>query len=207
VLSSGDVAQAKAAFARIPANVDPTGQVRYSRFKVAMWLGQSAEAMRLLDGAPDWIRTNPAHRPVATSSLRGQALEAAGQPETARAAFAAAIPLLEERIRSGGGEPSLHLSLGRAYAGMGRKEDALREGRKAVELLPVSRDAFDGPSYLEQLAQIQARVGNTDEALALLRQLLEVPAGLVLSPRVLRLDPAWDSLRNDPRFQKLCEDK
>ena len=207
VLSSGDVAQAKAAFARIPANVDPTGQVRYSRFKVAMWLGQSAEAMRLLDGAPDWIRTNPAHRPVATSSLRGQALEAAGQPETARAAFAAAIPLLEERIRSGGGEPSLHLSLGRAYAGMGRKEDALREGRKAVELLPVSRDAFDGPSYLEQLAQIQARVGNTDEALALLRQLLEMPAGLVLSPPVLRLDPAWDSLRNDPRFQKLCEDK
>ena len=206
-LSSGDVAQVKAAFARIPANVDPTGQVRYSRFRVAMWSRQVPEAMRLLDGAPDWIRTNPAHRPVATSSLRGQALEAAGQPEAARAAFAAAIPLLEEKIRSGGGEPSVHLSLGRAYAGMGRKEDALREGRKAVELLPVSRDAFDGPSYLEQFAEIQARVGNTDEAISLLRQLLEMPAGLVLSPAVLRLDPAWDSIRNDPRFQKLCENK
>jgi TolB-like protein/Tfp pilus assembly protein PilF len=206
-LSSGDVAQAKAAFARVPANVDPTGQVRYSRFRVAMWLGQSAEAVKLLDSAPDWIRTNPAHRPVATSSLRGQAFEAASQPEAARAAFAAAIPLLEEKIRSGGGEPSLHLSLGRAYAGMGRKEDALREGRKAVESLPVSRDAFDGPSYLEQFAQIQARVGNTDEAISLLRQLLQMNAGLVLSPRVLRLDPAWDSLRNDARFQTLCEDK
>jgi len=207
VLSSGDIAQAKAAFARIPANVDPTGQVRYSRFRVAMWLRQSAEAVRLLDGAPDWIRTNPAHRPVATSTLRGQALEAAGQPEAARVAFAAAIPLLEERIKSGGGEPSLHLSLGRAYAGMDRRDEALREGRKAVELLPVSRDAFDGPSYLEQFAAIQARVGNIDEAIALLRQLLEMNAGLVLSPAVLRLDPAWDSLRNDPRFQKLCEDK
>ena len=206
-LKSGDVALAKASFARVPVNVDPTGQVRYSRFRVAMWLRQVPEAVRLLDGAPDWIRTNPAHRPVATNSLRGQALEAAGQPEAAQAAFAAAIPLLEEKIKSGAGEPSVHLSLGRAYAGMGRKEDALREGRKAVELLPVSRDAFDGPSYLEQLAQIQARVGNTDEAISLLRQLLQMPAGLVLSQAVLRLDPAWDSLRNDPRFQKLCEEK
>ena len=85
------------------------------------------------------------------------------------------------------------------------KDDALREGRKAIELLPVSRDAFDGPSYLEQFAELQARVGNTDEAISILRQLLEMPAGLILSPAVLRLDPAWDSLRNDPRFQKLCE--
>jgi TolB-like protein/Flp pilus assembly protein TadD len=207
VLNSGDFAPAKAAFARIPANVDPAGQVRYSHFRAAMWARQVPEAIRLLEGAPDWIRTNPAHRPVATSSLRGQALEAAGQSETAQAAFAAAIPLLEERIKSAGGEPSLHLSLGRAYAGMGRKEDALREGRKAVELLPVSRDAFDGPFYLEQFAQIQARVGNTDEAISLLRQLLDMPAGLILSPAVLRLDPAWDSLRNDERFQQLCEDK
>ena len=207
VLNSGDFAPAKAAFARIPANVDPSGQVRYSRFRAAMWARQVPEAIRLLDGAPDWIRTNPAHRPVATSSLRGQALEAAGQPEAARAAFAAAIPLLEEKIKSGGGEPSVHLSLGRAYAGMGRKEDALREGRKAIELLPVSRDAFDGPSYLEQFAQIQARVGNADEAISLLRQLLQMNAGLVLSPAVLRLDPAWDSLRSDPGFQQLCENK
>jgi tetratricopeptide (TPR) repeat protein len=206
-LKSGDVAQAKAAFARVPANVDPNGQATYSRFRVAMWLARSAEAVRLLDGAPDWIRTNPAHRPVATGTLRGQALEAAGQPEAARAAFAAAIPLLEEKIRSGGGEPSVHLSLGRAYAGMGRKDDALREGRKAVELLPVSRDAFDGPAYLEQLAEIQARVGNTDEAISLLDQLLQMHAGLVLSPAVLRLDPAWDSLRNDPHFQKLIAEK
>jgi TolB-like protein len=204
-LNSGDAAQAKVALSRIPANVDPTGQVRYSRFRVAMWLRQLPEAVRLLDGAPDWIRTNPAHRPVATSTLRGQAFEAAGQPEAARAAFAAAIPLLEEKIRSGGGEPSVHLSLGRAYAGMGRKADALREGQKALELLPVSKDAFDGPSYLEQFAELQARVGNTDEAISILRQLLEMPAGLVLSPAVLRLDPAWDPIRNDPRFQKLSE--
>jgi TolB-like protein/Tfp pilus assembly protein PilF len=204
-LNSGDAAQAKVALSRIPANVDPTGQVRYSRFRVAMWLRQLPEAVRLLDGAPDWIRTNPAHRPVATSTLRGQTLEAAGQTEAARVAFAAAIPLLEERIKTGGGEPSLHLSLGRAYAGMGRKADALREGQKALELLPVSKDAFDGPSYLEQFAELQARVGNTDEAISILRQLLEMPAGLVLSPAVLSLDPAWDPIRNDPRFQKLSE--
>jgi hypothetical protein len=86
-----------------------------------------------------------------------------------------------------------------------RRDEALREGRKTLELLPVSRDAFDGPSYLEQFAEIQARVGNSDEALALLRQLLDMQAGLVLSPAVLRLDPAWDPLRGDPRFEALCQ--
>jgi len=204
ILNTGDFAQANAALARLPANVDPQGQVSFSRFTVAMWSRNFAEASKVLDGLPDWIRTNPIHRPVATATLRGEALEAAGQPEAARAAFEAAVPLLEERIKSGGGEPSVHVSLGRAYAGLGRKEDAIREGRKAVELLPVSKDAFDGPFYLEQFAEIQARVGNADEAISLLRQLLKMPAGLVLSPALLRLDPAWDSLRNDPRFQQLC---
>jgi tetratricopeptide (TPR) repeat protein len=141
---------------------------------------------------------------VATATLRGQALEAMGKLDEARIAFAAAIPLLEAKINSGAGEPSIHSSLGRAFAGLGRKEDALREGRKGVELLPVSKDAFDGPFYLEQFAEIQARVGNADEAITLLRQLLDMPAGLVLSPDLLRLDPAWDSLRNNSRFQKLC---
>ena len=204
ITSRGDIAKANATRARLPANVDPQGQVRFARFKVVMWSRDFTKAVSILEGSPDFIRTDPGHRPVATATLRGQALEAMGKLDEARTAFAAAIPLLEAKINSGAGEPSIHSSLGRAFAGLGRKEDALREGRKGVELLPVSKDAFDGPFYLEQLAEIQARVGNADEAITLLRQLLDMPAGLVLSPDLLRLDPAWDSLRNNSRFQKLC---
>jgi TolB-like protein/Flp pilus assembly protein TadD len=204
ITSNGDIAKANAMLARLPANVDPQGQVTYVRFKVAMWSRDFAKAASILEGAPDFIRTDPGHRPVATATLRGEALEALGKLDKARMAFEAAVPLLEERIKSGLGEPSLHSSLGRAYAGLGQKDNALREGRKAVELLPVSKDAFDGPFFLEQLAEIQARIGNVEEAISLLRQLLEMPAGFVLSPALLRLDPAWDSLRNNSRFQKLC---
>jgi tetratricopeptide (TPR) repeat protein len=114
---------------------------------------------------------------------------------------------LEEKINSGAGESSIHASLGQAYAGLGRMAEAVREGLKAVELLPVSADAFEGPVYLEQLAEIHAQVGNTDEALSLIRQLLDMPAGYVMSPALLKLNPAWDSIRSDPRFQKLSHEK
>jgi hypothetical protein len=82
----------------------------------------------------------------------------------------------------------------------------VREGIKAVELLPVSADAFDGPVYLEQLAEIQTRVGNINEALSIIRQLLDMPAGFVISPALLKLDPAWDPLRGDPRFERILEE-
>jgi hypothetical protein len=79
----------------------------------------------------------------------------------------------------------------------------VREGLKAVELLPVSADAFEGPVYLEQLAEIEARVGNTDEALSLIRQLLDMSAGYVMSPALLKLNPAWDPIRDRPDFKQL----
>jgi hypothetical protein len=91
---------------------------------------------------------------------------------------------LEEKINSGAGESSIHGSLGQAYAGLGRKAEAVREGLK-----------------------IEARVGNTDEALSLIRQLLDMPAGYVMSPALLKLNPAWDPIRSDPRFQKLSQEK
>jgi tetratricopeptide (TPR) repeat protein len=169
-----------------------------------MWSHDFQAALKVLDGAPDWLLNNPGHRPVATSVLRGQALEASGQIQAAHAAYERAIPFLEAATNSGTAESSIHASLGQAYAGLGRKTDAVREGLKAVELLPVSADPFDGPVYLEQLAQIQARTGNIDEGLSVIRQLLDIPAGFVISPVLLKLDPAWDPIRNDPRFQKLA---
>jgi serine/threonine-protein kinase len=207
VLWDGQIDKAKEGLAQIPVGIDPQGQGRFTRFKIAMWAHDFADALKILERAPDWLLNNPGHRPVATSVLRARALEASGQAQEARAAYEGAIPILEAAINSGTGESSIHASLGQAYAGLGRKTDAVREGLKAVELLPVSADAFDGPVYLEQLAEIQARVGNIDEALSIIRQLLDMPAGFVMSPALLKLDPSWDPIRNDPRFQKLCEEK
>ena len=83
----------------------------------------------------------------------------------------------------------------------------MREGRKAIELVPIAKDAFYGPTYLGEFAAIQARVGNIDDAVALLRQLLDISAGLVVSPALLRIDPGWDTMRADPRFKKLYQEK
>jgi TolB-like protein/Tfp pilus assembly protein PilF len=207
ILSNGQIDKANKALAEIPAHVDPQGRVRYLRFKVAMWSRDFSKAIAVLESAPDWIRNYPGRRPVATSVLRGHAFEASGEIQAARAAYEHAIPLLQEKINSGAGESSIHASLGQAYAGLGRKAEAVREGLKAVELLPVSVDAFEGPVYLEQLAEIEARVGNADEALSLIRQLLDMRAGYVMSPALLKLNPAWDPIGSDPRFQKLSQDK
>jgi TolB-like protein len=88
-----------------------------------------------------------------------------------------------------------------AYAGLGEKEKALAEARQAVT--DYSDDAINKPNAEIVLAQVEAQVGDIDAAIASLPHLLEVPAGL--TPGILRLDPYWDPLRKDPRFQELCE--
>ena len=98
-----------------------------------------------------------------------------------------------------------HMALGLAAAGLGLKEEAIAEGRRTVELLPISRDAFAGPEYLGYLAQIYVSVGENDQAIALLQQVMSIPAGLSMSPALLKLDPVWDPLRDDPRFQALLK--
>jgi tetratricopeptide (TPR) repeat protein len=87
------------------------------------------------------------------------------------------------------------------YAQLGRTADALREGRRAVELLPVERDALDGPILLEVLAEVHMRAGQHDESVALLERTLSVPGALSIP--LLRIDPRWDPLRSHPRFQQL----
>jgi serine/threonine-protein kinase len=86
---------------------------------------------------------------------------------------------------------------------LGQKQEAITEGKRAVELLPESQDAFDGPQGITALAQIYAWTGEHDEAFRLLDHLLVVPNGLTV-PRV-KLDPTWDPLRSDPRFQALID--
>ena len=91
--------------------------------------------------------------------------------------------------------------LGLIDAGLGRKDDAIREGRRAVELVPVSKDAIDGTDLILNLAVIYAWTGEKDLALKQLAEAAQLPCSLTYG--WLRLHPDWDSLRNDPRFEKI----
>jgi hypothetical protein len=91
--------------------------------------------------------------------------------------------------------------LGIIDAALGRKEDAVREGRRACELLPISRDAIDGVTCAVNLAQIYAWTGEKDLAIEQIAAVERVPNRL--SYGLLKLHPFWDSLRGDPRFEKI----
>ena len=111
--------------------------------------------------------------------------------------------ILETRVQERPEDGWFHSSLGIAYAGLGRKEDALREGKLGVKLLPVTKEAWRGLYRVEALAKIYVMVDEFDAAIDQLEFLLYVPGEISIP--LLRLDPAWDPLRDHPRFKRLLE--
>ncbi|MCH7876621.1 MAG: hypothetical protein IH965_15190 [Gemmatimonadetes bacterium] len=109
--------------------------------------------------------------------------------------------MLESKIQQRPDDERLRSALGIAFAGLGRKEDAIREGELAVELLPMSKEAYRGAYRVEDLARIYAMVGEYDAAIDQLESLLAVPSPTTVP--MLRIDPTWDPLRDNPRFQAL----
>jgi tetratricopeptide (TPR) repeat protein len=119
--------------------------------------------------------------------------------------YESARGLLEAKIQEHPEDARFHSALGIACAGLGRKQDAIRAGELAVELLPVSKDALRGFYRAKDLAQIYAMVGEHDAAVEQIESLLSIPGEL--STCLLRLDPAWNSLRNHLRFKELIEEE
>jgi tetratricopeptide (TPR) repeat protein len=109
--------------------------------------------------------------------------------------------ILETRIQQQPKDARFHSSLGIVYAGLGCKDDAIREGKLAVELLPVSKEAWRGCYRVKDLARIYVMVGEFDAAIKKLEFLLSVPGEMSIP--LLRLDPVWDPLRDHSRFKKL----
>ncbi len=135
----------------------------------------------------------------------GQCQEWLGQHEAARQTFERAVreikPTPDAVVRpDANGTPNV---LAQAYAGLGEKEKALQQAAQAVK--DYDGDAVNQPPAEAVLAQIQARLGDIDSAIAALPHLLEIPAGLTVAD--LKFNPLWDPLRKDPRFEKLCAGK
>ena len=98
-------------------------------------------------------------------------------------------------------EAFLHSELGVIYAGLGRRSDAIREGKRSVEMLPLSKEAYRGGTMLYQLARIYVLTGDYDSAVDILNQLLTVPS--IVSVPELQVDPFWKPLAGNPKFEKL----
>jgi TolB-like protein/Tfp pilus assembly protein PilF len=119
----------------------------------------------------------------------------------ARAAFAAARTEQEKAVQAQPNYGPALCAMGLIDAGLGRKEEALREGRRAVELLPVEKDAINGPLMIQYLAMIAAWVG--DKNLGCEQLAIAVRPPSTVSYGQLKLLPPWDPLRGDPRFEKI----
>ena len=126
-----------------------------------------------------------------------------GNAELEQAYYESTRHNLKSKIEDQSEDDRFHSSLGIAYAGLDRKEDAIPEGKLGVELLPVTKDAFKGLVRVEDLTRIYVIVGEFDAAFDQLEFLLSRPGEMSIP--LLRLDPAWDPLRNHPRFMKLID--
>jgi TolB-like protein/Flp pilus assembly protein TadD len=135
----------------------------------------------------------------------------AGNVAASRAAYEQAVRQLTQELRAvskdSGPEATLHSLLGVAYAGLGNAAAAVSEGQKGMALQPTSKDPFEGPEREENMAQIYALVGDADHAIPILKRLLETSAPTEIVPSLLRLNPIWDSICDDPRFQELVAEK
>ncbi|MDB6147699.1 MAG: hypothetical protein JWO45_1363, partial [Spartobacteria bacterium] len=118
-------------------------------------------------------------------------------------AFAKTRTILEGRLRQKPDDARILAVLAQTDAGLGKKEEAVREAKHAVELMPMGRDAYDAPLVLEGLARVYTWTGEKQSAIALLRQLLAAPG--YLTAGYLRVDPAWDPLRSEPAFKELLQ--
>jgi len=197
---------------QVPAGTDPDGVITSVRWDVAMLERDFASARQALEKSPltDISYTNAGATPK--SFFVGCVLLATGNNADAEKAFELARPAFEAQVKEAPDSADRHANLGWCYAFMGRKEDAIREGRRAVELKPESADAFDGAIMNCYLALIYARCGEKDLAIPLIERLLKTPGAVdsvVYSIAVndLKYRWEWDPIRNDPRFQKLVNAK
>jgi TolB-like protein len=187
--------------ADVPEDFDPGGIATLHRYAIAMSERDFMTAERAvrackLDKLDEWNGPE-----VTKSFLLGTVALAQGDMSRARPLFEVELQLAESQVKDNPTSPKRRGQLGLVLAYLGRKEEAIREGGKAVELLPESVDASEGVDMSINLAEIYGRVGEPDQALSLIERLLKTPGGLT----ILDLQGwNWDPLRKDARFQKLA---
>jgi serine/threonine protein kinase/Tfp pilus assembly protein PilF len=209
VFRNGNPAAGRKILQNIPAGPDRDGKMALARWDLAMLERDYVTAETIVTDSPleDFPRAGDA--PPKTF-YQGRIALARGDIESAQRYFAAARPDIERLVRDDPDVAWHHARLGLLYAYMQRKEDAIRESRRVVELEPESQDAFHGTHWATNMALVYALVGEPDQAITLIERLLSTPGPIQwpdfpssIALADLRLRWEWDSLRSDPRFQKI----
>jgi TolB-like protein/Tfp pilus assembly protein PilF len=195
----GDLSEIDKQLAHIRPGAGSDEEGIFSRAYLLMLQRKFHEAMAVLKQLPGDARGDDKPKEY----LEGALYTFVNDKEHARSAFQRARSILEKAIQQGSDDASRHMTLGMVLAGLGEKDAAIAEGKRAVALLPESQDALVGPKTTLALAQIYAWTGENDAALELLERSLITPAGVTVSS--LKLDPIWDPLRTDARFQALID--
>jgi TolB-like protein/Flp pilus assembly protein TadD len=204
IASRGDLTGAEKQISSLPSDVDPNGLVTWARSWIFILQRKFPEALAVVQKFPGETLAAPnTTAPAPKALLEGTIHLLDGDTPTSQIEFEKARVISEQLLREAPEDPARHAQHGVILAALGRKQEAIAEGKRAVELRPESQDAFDGPQCTAALAQIYAWTGESDEAFRLVDHLLGIPNGLTVP--TLKLDPAWDPLRKDPRFQALVD--
>ncbi len=199
-LGEGSLAGARSVLHAVPREVEPTAMVSYlATYFDLVWVLDEEQRELLLRLTPSAFDNNRGAWSlclVQACALKADEANVRSHAEEARNAF-------RQQLLAAPQDPQLHILLGLSLAYLGQRDDAIREGERGVALLPVTKDAYVGPYLEHQLVRIYILVGEPEKALSHLAPLLETP--YVLSPGWLRIDPNFDPLRKDPRFQKLVD--
>jgi tetratricopeptide (TPR) repeat protein len=181
----------------------PSSFLMFNQMRVELIAGNYDAAIDALSSEPfDSIDHQFIFRPK--ELLYAMIYDAMKNTEMADRYYDEARVRLDARISNTPNDSRCHSSLGIALAGLGRKEESIQEGKRAVEIMPITKDFYRGIFILEDLARIYTMVGEYGKAIEILDQLLTMPG--VISVNLLRKDPAWEKLWDRDEFNKMLND-
>jgi TolB-like protein/Flp pilus assembly protein TadD len=199
--SKGDLRRMQSLLTAWPENIDPNGTITLARYNLKMYERKFQELLEILRRSPAEKSRGETSAPISKEFLQATVYAAMKDEARARASYLEARVKAEKAVQESPDDGPRHALLGLIYAGLGRCEDAKNEAKRAVDLLPETKDAFDGPILVISRARIHMMCRDLDTAFALLEHSLQTRAGITIHE--LRLDPIWDPLRTDPRFEPL----
>jgi tetratricopeptide (TPR) repeat protein len=200
-LAQADPVAAQFLLEQIPLDFSPTPEIWQTRFTAAVYLRDYDAANQVIAATPAKFASDIFLGRPPESWADGLIARARGDKQAAAAVFAAARKKWDATWGDKPKDASYFADVARLDAGLGKKEEAIREARHAVDLMPIAKDSLNGPALIANLALVYAWTGERDRALEQLEIVATIPNGPTYGD--LRFNPCWDDLRGDPRFEQI----